>query len=169
LKKNINRDRDYKVNAKRKLISALSNVGINTNELPLSKVIELYKSHFNIASSLTGEDFLLQEYKFGSLKEEPKKKKKKFRSHKPSHIATKKQRKKNDKKTYQKFLNSPYWKMVRKEVLQRDKKMCTKCGSTADLQVHHLTYVNHGNEMYHLEDLVTLCEICHKKEHNIKH
>jgi hypothetical protein len=66
---------------------------------------------------------------------------------------------------YHKFLKSPYWLEVRDLVLARDGYTCQMCGVTKNLQVHHLTYKNHRHEKEHLEDLVTLCKHCHKKEH----
>ncbi|WP_416212660.1 HNH endonuclease [Nostoc sp. DedQUE04] len=39
--------------------------------------------------------------------------------------------------------------------------------ATESLQVHHLTYENHGKEHEHLEDLITLCDDCHKKQHSL--
>lgn len=72
------------------------------------------------------------------------------------------------KKPYSEFLKSGYWFRVRKTVILRDNKKCTRCESKKGLQVHHLTYKNHFKEHEHLEDLVTLCRKCHKKEHNIE-
>jgi len=66
---------------------------------------------------------------------------------------------------YNTFLKSSYWRYVRKLVVERDGKKCTKCGDKKSLQAHHLTYANHYNEHKHLEDLVTLCSNCHKEEH----
>jgi len=68
---------------------------------------------------------------------------------------------------YQRFLQSDYWKAVRELVLERDKH-CQSCTSTKKLQVHHLTYDHHKDELNHLNDLVTLCDNCHKQVHNIK-
>lgn len=66
---------------------------------------------------------------------------------------------------YGKFLKTSYWLKVRKIILQRDNHKCVKCGGVFSLQVHHLNYDHHLNEMEHLDDLVTLCKKCHKKEH----
>lgn len=74
--------------------------------------------------------------------------------------------KKIDRKEYQKFLKSPYWKRVRKSILLRDGNKCVKCGDKNLLHIHHTTYINHGNEHEHLDDLITLCEACHSYEHN---
>ncbi len=72
------------------------------------------------------------------------------------------------KTKYHKFLQSSYWQDVRFKVLDRDNNTCQYCGATTSLQVHHLTYEHHGEEMEYLEDLIALCKDCHKKEHNIK-
>jgi hypothetical protein len=76
--------------------------------------------------------------------------------------------KKTAKELYLTFLKTKYWKKVRAMVFKRDNKTCQKCGSKKKIQAHHLTYENHKNELNHLEDLITLCEDCHKKEHNLK-
>lgn len=70
-------------------------------------------------------------------------------------------------KPYKVFLKSKYWQSVRVVVLKRDGNKCTRCENTEKLHVHHTTYVNHFDEHNHLEDLITLCESCHEKEHNI--
>lgn len=68
---------------------------------------------------------------------------------------------------YSLFLKTKYWKFVKDLVLARDKGLCSKCGSTSRLQVHHLSYVNHFAEHKNLQDLITLCRECHEKEHGI--
>ncbi|MHC5819384.1 MAG: HNH endonuclease [Nostoc sp.] len=65
---------------------------------------------------------------------------------------------------YRRFLESEYWGQVRDAIINRD-KVCQKCGSSQSLQVHHLTYKHHKDEMNHLDDLITLCRICHQQEH----
>lgn len=67
---------------------------------------------------------------------------------------------------YSDFLKGKYWQQVRKSVLKRDKNMCIICKLESNLQVHHDTYKNHGDEMNHLEDLMTLCRKCHKEHHD---
>lgn len=89
-----------------------------------------------------------------------------------AEIATKKANKKHPlkklfNKPYKEFLKSKYWKGVRILVLIRDNYTCV-CGSKKKLHVHHKTYDNHFDEHNHLEDLVTLCKVCHEKEHDIK-
>jgi 5-methylcytosine-specific restriction endonuclease McrA len=56
---------------------------------------------------------------------------------------------------------------VRAKVKKRDGYRCVKCGTRKRLEVHHLSYAHQGDELNHLEDLVTLCRSCHRKEHNL--
>ena len=69
--------------------------------------------------------------------------------------------------SYNDFLVSKYWSIVKSFVKKRDKNMCYKCLSKSKLHVHHITYKNHFFEHLHLNDLITLCYRCHKEEHNI--
>lgn len=65
---------------------------------------------------------------------------------------------------YRQFLKTLYWEIVRDYV--RDKrKVCELCSSSRQLQVHHRSYKNHGDEHQHLEDLVLLCAFCHERHH----
>jgi 5-methylcytosine-specific restriction endonuclease McrA len=77
----------------------------------------------------------------------------------------KKEKKTKKQRPYQKFLLTDYWKRVREAVKERDRHQCVQCKSLEILQVHHLTYDHHGDEMNHLEDLVTLCFKCHQEKH----
>lgn len=70
------------------------------------------------------------------------------------------------KMKYTDFLETAYWKSIACHVINRDSNHCKICGSTKNLQVHHLTYKNHGDELHHLDDLVTLCKTCHEETHN---
>lgn len=69
---------------------------------------------------------------------------------------------------YKRFLRSEYWKHVRELCFELNGKICGVCRVTSRLQVHHTTYDHRGSEHRHMEDLVVLCESCHKEEHNIK-
>lgn len=65
---------------------------------------------------------------------------------------------------YREYLRSKKWKEIRKLVLIRDGYACVACGCRyGDLQIHHVTYIRLGEEL--LEDLLTLCDDCHKAEH----
>lgn len=70
------------------------------------------------------------------------------------------------KKTdYHQYLQSPQWSSIRLKVLDRDGYRCRVCNSGLDLNVHHRTYDNIGNELEHLYDLTTLCRPCHALFH----
>jgi len=64
-------------------------------------------------------------------------------------------------------LKHPKWIKLSKEIKQRDAFMCVLCKSSKKLQVHHKLYVNGRLPWeYHHDYLVTLCEECHKKQHD---
>ncbi len=67
---------------------------------------------------------------------------------------------------YYKYLSSAKWKNKREQVLKRDKNLCQICGKKIANEVHHLTYINLGNEK--MSDLISICRDCHKKIHGIK-
>jgi 5-methylcytosine-specific restriction endonuclease McrA len=69
--------------------------------------------------------------------------------------------------TYQDYLQSSLW--IDKAIFFRELKgnKCERCGSTQNLNVHHLSYENVGNE--HQKDLILLCKGCHEKEHGHHH
>lgn len=46
--------------------------------------------------------------------------------------------------------------------------MCSSCGETSELQVHHITYEWLFAEENHLDSLITLCNNCHELEHLTK-
>ena len=61
------------------------------------------------------------------------------------------------------YLLSPQWKALRKLVIERD-VVCQLTGDTTNLEVHHITYDNLGNE--YLEDLVLLSRRAHQFVHD---
>jgi hypothetical protein len=67
---------------------------------------------------------------------------------------------------YSEFLTTEYWDIIRKFMLDQARFKCQLCNSNGTLHVHHKTYDHHGNEHNHLEDLIVLCEGCHRKFHN---
>lgn len=67
---------------------------------------------------------------------------------------------------YKEYLDSEQWQRVRSQRVSMDSCKCVRCGSGKNLQVHHKTYERRGFE--HLDDLETLCERCHKEEHERK-
>lgn len=71
-----------------------------------------------------------------------------------------------NKEEYQQLLKDGRWQRKRLEIMQRDDFRCTKCGTTNDLNVHHLRYLT-GRKPWEYEDadLITLCGRCHKETH----
>lgn len=68
------------------------------------------------------------------------------------------------------FYNSKEWARVRAYVLMRDHYRCTQCGSSADLEVHHIEHltpanINDASVTLNDRNLKTLCRECHFKEH----
>ncbi len=61
----------------------------------------------------------------------------------------------------------PRWLRLRDQIISRDGRKCTMCGSQHILQVHHQKYI--GDELWDTpkEFLVTLCKKCHEAVHNI--
>ena len=66
-----------------------------------------------------------------------------------------------DKKAY---MRSSAWKLRKLATLMVQNDQCKLCGSTHDLQLHHLTYERLGNE--YQSDLVVLCGQCHQNQHD---
>lgn len=70
--------------------------------------------------------------------------------------------------SYQDFLRSFYWDVVRKYKLHKADFQCELCSNKGEtLNVHHKTYDHHGYEHQYLEDLIVLCRTCHERHHNI--
>lgn len=79
------------------------------------------------------------------------------------------------KNQYDKLLDTTQWKIKREEILKRDNYTCRHCGKTnCMLQVHHKYYNKYPDNSYPPpwdypnEALITLCNECHKKEHELK-
>jgi len=70
-----------------------------------------------------------------------------------------------DKKEYRLLLKDPRWISKRLEILERDNHTCSVCGCEDNLQVHHRVYEELAPWEYKDEDLVTICDGCHKEEH----
>ena len=75
----------------------------------------------------------------------------------------------DEKKQHEKELASPKWKKKREEVFERYGKQCVECGSTKNIQVHHLIYrKGHHLWEYNVNELIPLCKKCHQKIHDDK-
>lgn len=70
---------------------------------------------------------------------------------------------------YQAYIKSDEWQEIRKIVLERDNYHCMCCGRSlqenAVLAIHHNSYQHLFDERNHLDDLVTLCKVCHASVH----
>jgi len=70
-------------------------------------------------------------------------------------------------KAYAIYLQSEHWKALRMEVLIRDGFRCVRCPSRKRLQAHHKVYHDRFEDSV-ADELITLCQPCHKREHGIK-
>ena len=66
--------------------------------------------------------------------------------------------------SYKDYLKTEHWQKTRISALIKSGYKCQLCGSTHNLNVHHNTYKNRGNEKP--EDLIVLCKDCHAKFHD---
>jgi 5-methylcytosine-specific restriction endonuclease McrA len=56
------------------------------------------------------------------------------------------------------------WDILKKQIHRRDRYRCRLCGrDNVELHVHHCSYANYGRER--IEDLITLCRMCHRHFH----
>lgn len=67
-----------------------------------------------------------------------------------------------EKKEYKNYLHSKEWKKKRFEKLKKN-PCCERCEARLHLHIHHGTYDNLGDE--NIDDLFTLCKMCHKDIH----
>jgi len=67
---------------------------------------------------------------------------------------------------YSEYLQSKHWKELRKRFYKKNKKVCSVCGATKKIQLHHLTYIRLGKER--LSDLMSVCDSCHHLIHKKK-
>lgn len=55
---------------------------------------------------------------------------------------------------------------MRRQILERDGHKCRECGSSSALRVHHIEQRASGGP-YSADNLITLCETCHREKHRI--
>lgn len=55
-------------------------------------------------------------------------------------------------------------KELRQAVLERDRHRCTMCGAADSLHIHHIKHRKDGGQDV-VENLTTLCNKCHAREH----
>ncbi len=65
--------------------------------------------------------------------------------------------------SYGEYLKSEQWGQLRKSKLKEVNYKCQLCNSNKELNVHHRTYERIFRES--IEDLIVLCESCHRKFH----
>lgn len=65
--------------------------------------------------------------------------------------------------SYNQYLNSKHWDLVKQHFAQISPRYCVLCGRTDNLNIHHKTYERLGCESPY--DLVYLCETCHRNWH----
>jgi hypothetical protein len=65
---------------------------------------------------------------------------------------------------YKEYLKTNHWIETRKEKTSK-KRRCAVCGEIDNIDVHHLTYENIGNEKG--DDLRKLCRRCHDLAHKL--
>ncbi len=59
------------------------------------------------------------------------------------------------------------WAVLRMRVFRRDGYRCKLCGrNDLALHLHHSVYTNYAREK--LEDVITLCEVCHERHHRLE-
>lgn len=63
---------------------------------------------------------------------------------------------------YEDYIKSDHWKNLRLQALNRD-EACVCCRSKTSLEVHHMRY----RRLFDVrtDDLVTVCEFCHRQVH----
>jgi hypothetical protein len=74
------------------------------------------------------------------------------------------------KQAYLDKLKNPKWQKKRLEIMNRDNFKCRCCGDTeTNLNVHHIYYNSLNKNPWDYSDnlLITICDKCHKKEHEI--
>lgn len=65
---------------------------------------------------------------------------------------------------YLSYLASDEWEDIRQAKLNKVGRACEMCKATSNLQVHHKDY-DQGFGYETEQDLIVLCDRCHKKEH----
>ena len=59
----------------------------------------------------------------------------------------------------------PHWLYIRQFRLWLDGYRCRHCGTLYDLHVHHRQPIKDGGSPFAMDNLITLCEPCHRETH----
>ena len=70
---------------------------------------------------------------------------------------------------YDDYLQTDVWRELRNKRLALDNYQCQKCRTAINVQVHHIRYPDVWGMENVRDDLITLCESCHKKIHEYDH
>lgn len=62
----------------------------------------------------------------------------------------------------------PDWEERQKQCLARDGYKCRVCGKAKMLHIHHVKPISYGG-IHGLQNLITLCNLCHKKQKYYQH
>lgn len=69
--------------------------------------------------------------------------------------------------TYNEYLMTRHWQMLRERIYQQRKQTCEKCHKHISVfQLHHLNYWHLGREQD--DDVLLMCVACHEKLHKRK-
>jgi 5-methylcytosine-specific restriction endonuclease McrA len=60
--------------------------------------------------------------------------------------------------------NSQAWQRIRDLAKRRDGFRCRLCGSPQQIEAHHIQGLAEGGSAYNLDNVITLCADCHRKE-----
>jgi len=60
--------------------------------------------------------------------------------------------------------DSRAWQQVRDLAKRRDGFRCRLCGSSEQIEAHHIQGLAEGGSAFSLENVITLCAHCHRKE-----
>lgn len=74
------------------------------------------------------------------------------------------------KEEHRKYINSDLWKAKREEALAHHGHRCASCGTTENIQIHHISYLrlnNNGPGKETMEDLIPLCGRHHQLVHKL--
>jgi hypothetical protein len=68
---------------------------------------------------------------------------------------------------YREYMQSPEWRALRAEALERAKYRCEFCGGKA-VTAHHVRYPRGGYDKDNVGNLVACCWPCQEKSHGIR-
>ena len=65
------------------------------------------------------------------------------------------------------YLQTDIWRAIRNRRIRMDCYQCQMCGTAKNLHVHHIRYPDVWGTENVEDDLITLCDSCHAKVHEI--